>query len=95
MRAQKVMSQTNKNPQAYGLPGREAGATAMPQPNQMSQMLGRPMNEAGATAMPSPNAYDRFKQGNPNATPGMTPEQIRQILMSPQFQQSNRNFTDR
>ena len=53
---------------------------------------GMPQPQGG---MPNPNAYQRFQQANPNAKPGMTPEQIQQILMSPQFQQSNRNFTDR
>ena len=59
----------------------------MPQPQG-----GMPQPQGG---MPNPNAYQRFQQANPNAKPGMTPEQIQQILMSPQFQQSNRNFTDR
>jgi hypothetical protein len=64
-----------------------------PQQGGMVPQGGMPQPQGGG--MPSPNAYQRFQQGNPNATPGMTPEQIRQILMSPQFQQSNRNFTDR
>jgi hypothetical protein len=64
-----------------------------PQQGGMVPQGGMPQPQGGG--MPSPNAYQRFQQANPNATPGMTPEQIRQILMSPQFQQSNRNFTDR
>jgi hypothetical protein len=41
------------------------------------------------------NAYQNFRRANPNARPGMTPQQIQQLLQSPAFQQSNRNFTDR
>jgi len=62
------------------------GGMAQPQSGMMPQPQG---------GMPSPNAYQRFQQGNPNAQPGMTPEQIQQIMMSPEFQQRSRNFTDR
>ena len=77
-----------------GLPQRQAGSIAQPQPNDISQMLGRPVNEAGATQQPF-NAYQNFRRANPNVRPGMTPQQIQQLLQSPAFQQSNRNFTDR
>jgi hypothetical protein len=63
-----------------------------PQQGGMAPQQIMPQPQGG---MPSPNAYQRFQQGNPNAQPGMTPEQIQQIMMSPEFQQRSRNFTDR
>ncbi|CAB4129455.1 hypothetical protein UFOVP118_64 [uncultured Caudovirales phage] len=47
----------------------------------------------GGNAQPF-NAYQNFQQQNPNAQPGMDPRAIQKLLQSPQFQQSNRNFTD-
>jgi hypothetical protein len=83
------------NPVMNGnLPQRQAGSTAQPQPNDISQMLGMPVNEAGASQQPF-NAYQNFRRANPNAQPGLTPQQIMRVLQSPEFQRSNRNFTDR
>lgn len=50
----------------------------------------------GGDQSPAPfNAYQNFRRNNPNARPGMNPQQIQQILNSPAFQRSNQNFTDR
>jgi len=53
-----------------------------------------PQQETPGTAQPF-NAYQNFRNQNPNAKPGMSPQDIQKLLQSRQFQNSNRNFTDR
>lgn len=91
-----------------GSDGSYTGTPGMP-PEMMDQMrranqpggmnanpiVGGQMQQPQQGMQPPFNAYQNFQRQNPNAQPGMTEDQIRQILMSPQFQQSNRNFTDR
>ena len=54
-----------------------------------------PVMGGGAPAPQPFNAYQNFRRANPNAKPGMNPQQIEQLLQSPAFQRSNQNFTDR
>jgi len=86
-----------------GSDGSYTGTPGMP-PEMLAQMARTRQPGVSGTPIvggqmpqqqPPFNAYQNFQQANPNAKPGMTPEQIRQIMMSPEFQRSNRNFTDR
>ena len=54
-----------------------------------------PVMGGGAPAPQPFNAYQNFRRANPNAKPGMNPQQIEQLLQSPAFQRSNQNFMDR
>lgn len=71
------------------------GSNALPVDNPVISAGPLPAQGTGSPmgGMPA-NAYQRFQQQNPGAKPGMDPRAIQQLLQSPAFQRSNRNFTD-
>ena len=63
---------------------------------QGTPIVGGQMPQQGSPGSAQPfNAYQNFRKQNPNARPGMTPQDIQKIMQSRALQQSNRNFTDR
>ena len=100
--AQLMMAAKNANLQGASPP--VMGTNPLPVDNpvvggggvQGAPIVGGQMPQQGASGTAQPfNAYQNFKQQNPNAKPGMGPRQIQQLMQSPAFQRSNRNFTDR
>lgn len=84
------LMQAQQDAQMHGQNPLPTGNAALPVDNPVVGG-GAPM-----TAQPQPfNAYQNFRRNNPNARPGMSPAQINQVLQSPEFQRSNRQFTDR